>query len=188
MAGVSAPDSMLHFAYSAVLDPSTRERWQREQAFSQPDWNAGLRVTVPDVELCFPAYSSRWNGRIAGLRAKTGASVEGLLLPLGTRAWEDVAQLEALSGCPMDPVNVRVQLTDTGEWKTATAFTPRLSTSADSGDAAQADVSESYLDALVRGAQSANLSEGWIARLQEEAAIVRKLQQFGRQHNLKGVP
>jgi hypothetical protein len=130
---------------------------------------------LPDFELVFDAPSTKWEGRVASLHRKRGASVYGLMYALTP------AQLSAVERWRGGDKKLEVAVKTDGTAKTvkAVAFQPPAAARSVSGP-----VSETFLAALVRGAEQARLPADYVQRLKAEAEIVGRVQRFGRLHRL----
>jgi hypothetical protein len=127
-------------------------------------------------ELVFDAPSPRWAGRVAALHPKRGASVHGLVYALTP------AQLSAVERWRAGEEKVVVAVKTDGTTKTvkAVAFQPPAASRTTSGP-----VSETFLAALVRGAEQACLPADYVERLKAEAEIVGRVQRFGSAQGLR---
>jgi hypothetical protein len=158
----AAGGSRLYFAYSTILDREAFEEWKDQHGygfFTLPD---GKLAEALDAELIYDFPSRWWGGRVAGLAEKKGSTVHGRLFEIGAKDWPIIQHKEgAVTGmCVERTVRVRAG----GELLDATAFTTRP-------DRASADgpVSGRFIEALVRGAQSAGLPPEYVERLRVSA-------------------
>jgi cation transport regulator ChaC len=110
------------------------------------------------VDLVHDFPSRWWGGRVAGLRDAPGKSVHGRLFEVVGNDWPIIQHKEgAVTGmCVEWLVRVRVE----GQELQATAFvtSPRRASS-------EGPISQRFIEALVRGAQSAGLPADYIERL-----------------------
>jgi hypothetical protein len=142
---------------------------------------AELKLPAPagaqlrDFELVFDAPSAKWDGRVAALHRKRGASVYGLMYALTP------AQLSAVERWRAGEVKLEVAVKADGSAKAvkAVAFEPPSASRSTTGP-----VSETFLAALVRGAEQARLPADYVERLKAEAELVQRVQRFGRSHGL----
>jgi len=168
-----------YFAYSVLLDPETFALRMKEgghATFRLPEGKVG---EAQDVDIVFNFHSSKWGGRIASLVAMPGHSVFGKVLTLKDSDWAIVREAEggAKSGAF---VELAVQVKVDGKVISATALgaAPGRATTA-------GPVSESYANALARGAESAGLPKAYWEKLKAEAATLAKVQAVGRELHLK---
>ena len=148
----------LYFAYSTVLDRAAFEEWRSQhgyQFFSLPE---GKVAEAVGVDLVYDFPSRWWGGRVAGLADRRSASVYGLLIEIAGKDWPVIQHKEgAVTGmCIEREVTVRCE---DRELK-ATAFTTRPERSSEEGP-----ISVRFVQALVRGAKSAGLPDGYIERI-----------------------
>jgi AIG2 family protein len=174
---MASPDRH-YFAYSVLLDPETfalRMKESGHAAFRLPEGKVG---EAQDVDLVFNFHSPKWGGRIASLVAMPGHSVFGKVLTLKDADWAIVRGAEGgKSGAFVElPVQVKVD----GQLISATALSAAQGRTTSSGP-----VSESYANALARGAEAAGLPKAYWEKLKAEAAILAKVQAVGRELHLK---
>lgn len=148
----------LYFAYSTILDREAFVEWRAQHGYEFFDLPEGELAEAMDIDLVFDFASRWWGGRVAGLADVPGASVWGRLFEIRGEDWPIVQHKEgAVTGmCIERSVTVRAG----GRIVQATAFTtnPARATT-------QGPVSPAFLQALSRGARSAQLPEPYLERL-----------------------
>lgn len=152
----------LYFAYSGVLDREAFEAWREEHSYHFFHLPEGKLAEAADTDLIFDFPSRWWGGRVAGLAAKKGAKVYGLLFEIQAKDWPIVQHKEG--GVTGMSIEIPIQVTVDGKLVEATAFTTtpaRAST--------QGAISPRYIEALVRGAKQAGLPADYIQRLSQTA-------------------
>ncbi len=157
VAGADTP-SKLYFAYSTILDRAAFDAWKQEHGYAEFQLPPGKLAEAVDIDLVFDFPSRWWQGRVAGLSDKPGASVFGMLFEIAGGEWPIISHKEgAVTGMSVErEVRVRVD----GIEKTAYAFTTNPQRASMDGP-----LSARFIEALVRGATSAGLPKEYIARL-----------------------
>jgi gamma-glutamylcyclotransferase len=149
----------LYFAYSSALDRDSFLEWREKHSYPFFDLPEGKLAEAKNTDLIFNFRSRWWGGRVAGLQARSGQSVYGLLFEINAKDWPVVQHKEGfITGmCIEIPVKVMVQ----GQEMNAIAFStnPERATS-------EGAVSQDYIDALVVGAKSSGLPADYINYLQ----------------------
>lgn len=152
----------LYFAYSTILDRAAFEEWRSQHGYEFFDLPEGRIAEARDVALVYDFPSRWWGGRVAGLADQPGSSVFGRVFEISAKDWPVIQHKEgAVTGmCVERPVRVLIG----GDEVEATAFTthPRRAS-------ADGPVSDRFVDALVRGAQSAGLPKGYVESLRAHA-------------------
>ncbi len=153
----------MYFAYSTILDRAAFEEWRHQHGydfFELPPGEAGEAV---DIALDYDFPSRWWGGRVAGLVDRPGASVHGLLFRIPGQDWPIIQHKEGLvtGMCVERTVQVRAG----GRQLEATAFTTAANRKSKDGP-----LSPRFVEALVRGAESAGLPESWVATLRKPEA------------------
>jgi gamma-glutamylcyclotransferase len=148
----------LYFAYSTILDRAAFEEWRHQHGyefFVLPEGKPGEGM---DLALAYDFPSRWWGGRVAGLVDSPGATVHGLLFRIPGKDWPIIQHKEGFVThmCVERPVRVRLA----GEDVEATAFT-----TADNRKSSEGAVSERFVEALVRGAETAGLPASWLKSL-----------------------
>jgi hypothetical protein len=172
------PADRLYFAYSVLLDPETFARRMKDgghAAFRLPEGKVG---EAQDVDIVFNFHSPKWGGRIASLVAMPGHSVFGKVFTLKEADWAIVREAEGAKSGSFTELTVQVKVD--GKVAAATALGAAPGRTTTSGP-----VSESYANALARGAEAAGLPKAYWEKLKAEAAILAKVQAIGRELNLK---
>jgi hypothetical protein len=151
--------SRWYFAYSTILDREAFLEWRDQHSYNFFELPAGQLAEALDVELCFDFPSRWWGGRVAGLVDSPGKSVFGRLFEIAGKDWPIIQHKEgAVTGmCVEREVRVKVD----GETRVATAFTTHPARALTEGP-----ISARFLEALFRGAQSAQLPQAYLAYLQ----------------------
>lgn len=150
----------LYFAYSTILDRAAFEEWRSQHGYDFFDLPKGEAGEAVDLGLVYDFPSRWWGGRVAGLKDAPGASVHGVVFEIAEQDWAIVGHKEgAVTGmCVERPVKVKVG----GKVVDATAFTTNPQRASLDGP-----VSGRFVEALVRGAEAANLPAAWIAQLKQ---------------------
>ena len=148
----------LYFAYSTILDRAAFEEWRAQHSYDFFELPEGKLAEALDVDLVYDFPSRWWGGRVAGLADVPGKSVYGRLFEIGGKDWPIIQHKEGfVTGmCVERPVRVRVD----GKEVEAIAFTTNPKRVATEGP-----ISQRFIEALVRGAQSAGLPAEYIERL-----------------------
>ncbi|MCY1078452.1 gamma-glutamylcyclotransferase [Archangium lansingense] len=150
--------SKLYFAYSTILDRAAFEEWRSQHSYDFFELPEGKLAEALDVDLVYDFPSRWWGGRVAGLTDAPGKSVYGRLFEIGGKDWPIIQHKEgAVTSMSVERlVRVRVE----GQELQATAFvtSPRRAST-------EGPISQRFIDALVRGAQSAGLPAEYIERL-----------------------
>lgn len=155
---VAGQGSRKYFAYSTVLDRAAFEEWRGQHSYDFFDLPQGVIGEALDVGLVYDFPSRWWGGRVAGLKDEPGSKVFGVLFDIAEKDWAIISHKEGgVTGmCIERPVTVKVG----DQTVQATAFTtnpPRQSL--------DGQVSPRFVEALVRGAQSAGLPTEWVSSL-----------------------
>ena len=152
-----------YFAYSTILDRAAFEEWRHQHGYDFFDLPAGEKAEGLDLALQYDFPSRWWGGRVAGLVDRPGASVHGLLFRIPEKDWPIIQHKEGwvTHMCVERPVRVRVG----GRELEATAFT-----TAEGRRSVDGPVSERFVEALVRGAESAGLPAAWVTALRHMRA------------------
>jgi hypothetical protein len=157
-ADASAP--RLYFAYSTILDRAAFEEWRSQHNYEFFQLPEGRLAEALELELVYDFPSRWWGGRVAGLRDAAGGSIFGRLFEIAGKDWPIIQHKEGfVTGmCVERPVRVRVA----GQELQATAFTtsPRRAST-------EGPISPRFVEALVRGAQSAGLPSEYVERLRK---------------------
>ena len=150
----------LYFAYSTILDRAAFLEWRAQHSYEFFDLPEGRVAEALDVELVYDFPSRWWGGRVAGLRDAPGGRIFGRLFEIRGQDWPVIQHKEGFvtSMCVERKVRVRVG----GQEMEATAFTTNPSRVATEGP-----ISQRFVDALVRGAESAGLPADYVARLRQ---------------------
>lgn len=148
----------LYFAYSTILDREALATWKEQHGYGFFELPAGEIAEAIDVGLVYDFPSRWWGGRVAGLADASGSSVFGRVFDVSGVDWPIVQHKEgAITGmCVERPVKIRAG----GREVEATAFTTRPERRSSEGP-----ISERFVEALIRGAESAGLPADYIRRL-----------------------
>jgi gamma-glutamylcyclotransferase len=130
-------------------------------------------ATLEGFDLVYDTFSEKWSGRVASLRKQPGSSVHGLLYALTPPQLAAVAAWR--EGEAQEEVEVKLKRRSVKAVAFVTAPARRTLEGA---------VSEKFLGALVRGVAQARLPQPYVQRLQAEAAIVERVQKYGREKGL----
>jgi len=151
-----------YFAYSTILDRAAFEEWRAQHNYEFFDLPAGEVAEALDVGLVYDFPSRWWGGRVAGLADQSGAVVFGRVFEISEKDWPIVRHKEgAVTGmCVERPVTIRVD----GKLRQAWAFTTNPQRARQDGP-----VSAQFVEALVRGAQSAGLPASYVEKLRTSA-------------------
>jgi gamma-glutamylcyclotransferase len=148
----------LYFGYSTVLDRQAFEDWRGQHGYDDFELPEGAVAQAQDVDLIFDFPSRFWGGRVAGLVDRPGATVYGRLYEIAGPDWAIVEHKEgAVTGMSV-PREVTVKVGD--RTVQATAFTTRPERASSDGP-----ISAAFVDALVRGAETAGLPADYLERL-----------------------
>jgi hypothetical protein len=151
--------SKLYFAYSTILDRAAFEEWRSQHGYDFFELPEGKLAEALDVDLVYDFPSRWWGGRVAGLLSEApGERIFGRLFEIQGKDWPIIQHKEGAvtSMCVERLVRVRVE----GQELQATAFvtSPRRAST-------EGPISQRFIEALVRGAQSAGLPADYIERL-----------------------
>ena len=156
------------FCCSLSLAPAlVRERLG---GLPEPAVPGGEGAEALDVDLVYDVAAPEWHGRVARLVDGPGQRVLGRLRPVPPALWPQVVALEERLALASLERTVRVR-TASGALVTARALTPPAPPRA-----VQAPVSETFLVALARAAESAKLPADYVLRLHAEARLVQTVQ------------
>ncbi len=160
----AAQESRLYFAYSTVLDRAAFEEWKQQHGYEFFSLPEGELAEAVDVALVYDFPSRWWNGRVAGLQDAPGQSVFGRLFTIAGTDWPIVQHKEgAVTGMCVER---KVQVKAGGRELEAIAFTTNPQRKSDQGP-----ISARFVEALVRGAQSAGLPEAYVASLKSAPSM-----------------
>ncbi len=150
--------SKLYFAYSTILDRAAFEEWRSQHSYGFFELPEGKLAEALDVDLIYDFPSRWWGGRVAGLTDAPGKSVYGRLFEIGGKDWPIIQHKEGAvtSMCVERVVRVRVE----GQELQATAFVTSPKRASSDGL-----ISQRFIEALVRGAQSAGLPAQYLERV-----------------------
>ncbi len=154
--------TLRYFAYSTILDAEAFETWRSQHGYDDFTLPKGRLAEAQDVALVYDFPSRWWGGRVAGLADAPGQVTHGVLFEIAAKDWPVVQHKEgAVTGMSIErTVKVRVG----GEVLEAVAFV--TAPARKSGDG---PVSQSFVEALVRGARSAGLPGSWVDGLAASA-------------------
>lgn len=152
----------LYFAYSTILDRASFERWRQDHGYQFFDLQAGDIAEACDVELVYDFVSRWWGGRVAGLQDAPGQTVWGKVFEIAEVDWPIIRHKEGAvtNMCVERPVRVRVG----GKEVEAIAFTTAPNRRNTTGP-----LSDTFIEALERGAESAGLPQTWVKSLRKSA-------------------
>ncbi|HLL01324.1 MAG TPA: gamma-glutamylcyclotransferase [Myxococcaceae bacterium] len=155
-----ASATRLYFAYSTILDRAAFEEWRSQHNYEFFQLPEGRLAEALELELVYDFPSRWWGGRVAGLRDTAAKSVFGRLFEIAGKDWPIIQHKEGfVTGmCVERPVRVRVE----GQELQATAFTTAPRRASTDGP-----ISPRFVEALVRGAQSAGLPPEYVERLRK---------------------
>jgi gamma-glutamylcyclotransferase len=157
-AAADATATRRYFAYSTILDRAAFLEWRDQHGYGFFELPEGRLAEALDVDLVYDFPSRWWGGRVAGLKDAPGQGLFGRLFEISGKDWPIIQHKEgAVTGmCIERPVRVRVD----GQVVEAWAFTtqPRRASS-------EGPISPRFVEALVRGAQSAGLPAQYVERL-----------------------
>ncbi len=143
-----------YFAYSTILDQAAFEAWRSQHGYDFFSLPEGQLAEARDVKLVFDFPSRFWGGRVAGLTDAPGATVHGKLFEIAAQDWPIIQHKEgAVTGMCVEKT-LKVQCG--GTQVDAVAFVTNPSRQRTDGP-----VSAEFVQALLRGAASAGLPEGW---------------------------
>lgn len=147
-----------YFAYSTVLDREAFEEWRAQHSYDFFNLPAGELGEAMNLSLVFDFPSRWWGGRVAGLQASPGQQVCGRVFEIAEKDWPIVQHKEGfVTGmCIELPVKVRIGSTVVD----AIAFTTNPARASSDGP-----ISDRFVQAIVSGAQQAQLPAEWVAKL-----------------------
>jgi hypothetical protein len=150
----------LYFAYSTILDRAAFEEWRGQHGYDFFELPEGKLAEALDVDLVYDFPSRWWGGRVAGVQDAAGKRLYGRLFEIAGKDWPIIQHKEGfVTGmCVERPVRVRVE----GQEVEAIAFTTNPKRAS-----AEGPISQRFVEALVRGAQSAGLPADYIERLRQ---------------------
>lgn len=155
---VTGDKPILYFAYSTILDAQAFQEWRAEHSYEFFNLPQGQVAQAQDIDLIFDFPSRWWGGRVAGLADKKGAKIFGKLFEITPKDWPIVQHKEgAVTGMSIER---KIQVLVDGKLIEAIAFTTnpsRVST--------QGPISSDFIQALVRGAEQAQLPQEYISHL-----------------------
>jgi gamma-glutamylcyclotransferase len=151
------------FIYGSSLDRTAFEAWAREHGYDVPDLSRGFPARLDGWRLAFDVASRYWGGAVGNLVAAPSRSVEGLALPLPGSARALADHKEGANSGLYQAIEVTVVPLAGGTPTPAVAYVAlpdrRLPT--------EAPPSPAWLDAVLRGARAARLSDTWIRELEK---------------------
>lgn len=152
----------LYFAYSTILDRAAFVEWRSQHAYEFFDLPEGALAEAVDVAIAYDFPSRWWGGRVAGLVNRPGSSVFGRLFEISEKDWPIISHKEGgVTGMSVErAVKVKVD----GAMKDAIAFATNPTRQSSDGP-----ISPRFVEALLRGAESAGLPAKWIAELKAGA-------------------
>lgn len=147
-----------YFAYSTILDRAAFLEWRSQHGYDFFELPTGERAEGLELQLVYDFPSRWWGGRVAGLADAAGQRVHGLLFTISEKDWPIIQHKEgAVTGMCVERA---VKVVAAGKTVEAVAFaTNPLRKSSDG------PVSARFVEALVRGAQSAQLPPDWVSSL-----------------------
>jgi hypothetical protein len=147
-----------YFAYSTILDREALVEWRDNHGYAGFELPAGQLGEALDVELVYDFPSRWWGGRAAGLVDRPGGHVFGRVFEIPGKEWAIVRHKEgAITKMAVErPVRVKVG----GEVVDCVAFATAPARASTDGP-----VSDRFVEALLRGARSAELPEAWLDEL-----------------------
>lgn len=151
----------LYFAYSTILDRAAFEEWREEHSYQFFNLPEGKLAEASDTDLEFNFLSRWWGGRVAGLIEKPGAKVYGLLFEIPAKDWPVIQHKEGFVTGMCIERSIKLKVGDHEVEAIAFTTSPARATT-------QGPISESFIEALVSGAESAGLPGEYIKRIQSE--------------------
>jgi len=151
----------LYFAYSTILDREALATWKEQHGYGFFALPAGEIAEAIDVGLVYDFPSRWWGGRVAGLADVSGSTIFGRVFEVSGVDWPIVQHKEgAITGmCVERTVQVRAGSRELE----AIAFTTRPDRRSSDGP-----ISARFVEALVRGAESAGLPADYVSRLRAD--------------------
>lgn len=158
----SEGQDLLWFIYASSLDQRAFAEWAGQHGYALPDFSGAWPARLPGYRLSFDAQSRFWGGAVASLTADPMGRVEGLVLPLPGSARGLVDHKEgAISGL-YEPFDVEVSPLGGGPSRLAVAYR----VSPDRRLPQEQPPAPRFLEALLKGAREAGLSDGYLAELE----------------------
>lgn len=152
----------LYFAYSTILDRPAFEEWRAQHSYEFFDLPAGRAGQAVDLTLVYDFPSRWWGGRVAGLKDAPGSVVHGVLFEIAETNWPIVQHKEgAVTGMCVERI---VRVKSGADEIEAVAFMTNPTRASSDGP-----VSARFVDALVRGATSAQLPAEWLTQIRQLA-------------------
>ena len=150
------------FVYGSSLDREAFRAWASEHGYPLPDASRAFAARLDGWRLCFDVASRYWGGAVGSLVPEAGRRVEGLALPMPGSARGLADHKEGAVSGLYRPQPVEVTPLAGGPPVAAVAYcsSPERRLPAEERPAA------AWLEAVIRGARSSDLSAGWIAELE----------------------
>lgn len=150
--------SKKYFAYSTILDQAAFKEWAEQHSYQFFQLPQGQVAKVKDMDLVFNFPSRWWGGLAAGLEAKPGAEVYGVLFEIPEKDWPIIQHKEGfITGmCIEKTISVEVD----GLSHEAIAFVTNPQRASQQGD-----ISKRFVQALYQGAQASGLPEKYLQSL-----------------------
>ncbi len=136
-----------YFCYSSALDSDALEIWKAQHGYADWKLDGGELIALENYELVFNFPSNFWGGRVAGLKAKPGSKVYGVLFSVEDEDWPAVEHKEGIRTGASIALELKLSSKKHGE-VVATAFTTHPSREGDIGP-----LSKNFLQVLQKAYQ-----------------------------------
>ncbi len=150
------------FIYGSSLDRDAFGAWAREHGYDVPDLSRGYAARLDGWRLAFDVASRYWGGAVGNLVTAPDRSVEGLALPLSGSKRALADHKEGANSGLYQAVEVTLTPLASGNPTAAIAYVA----SPDRRLPTEGPPSPAWLDAVLRGARAARLSDAWIRELE----------------------
>jgi gamma-glutamylcyclotransferase len=161
---IAGNSDFVWFIYGSSLDRDAFAAWAQEHGYAVPDLSRGYPARLDGWRLAFDVASRYWGGAVGNLVPAPDRSVEGLALPLPGSGRALADHKEGANSGLYQPTEVMVTPLAGGMPTTAVAYVA----SPDRRLPAEAPPSPAWLEAVLRGARAARLSDAWVRELEKK--------------------
>jgi hypothetical protein len=166
---IAGNSDFVWFIYGSSLDGEAFGAWAREHGYEVPDLSRGYPARLEGWRLAFEVASRYWGGAVGNLIAAPNRSVEGLALPMPGSGRALADHKEGANSGLYQAIEVTVVPLAGGTPTPAVAYVARP----DRRLPAEAPPSPAWLDAVLRGARAARLSDTWTRALEKLSGLTR---------------
>ncbi|HTT72379.1 MAG TPA: gamma-glutamylcyclotransferase family protein, partial [Anaeromyxobacteraceae bacterium] len=156
------PPDFVWFIYGSSLDRDSFLPWAREHGYAVPGFERGFAARLDGFRLAFEVASRYWNGAVGSLAPAAGSHVEGLALPLAGSLRSLADHKEGAQTGLYVATDVLVAPLGGGPPTPAVAYVA----SPDRRLPEEGRPAALWLEAVIRGARAAGLSEAWLTALE----------------------